>query len=168
MIETCERKWYVVSTKLRKESFAQDQLVRRGVSTFLPRIAESQRSERISVGPLFPGYLFLNINLEDQFFDVVWTPGVRRFVGFGALPTPLEPEVVDFLMERSGPEGVIRIGRSFAPGELVRVRRGPFEGLIGIVEAAVPARGRVRVLMELLRRQTPVELAEHLIERVPA
>lgn len=143
--------------------------MRRGVTTFLPRIAQGGgRLGAPVVTPLFPGYLFLNIELERQFFNVVWTPGVKRFVGFGAAPTAVEPEVIGFLVERGGAEGVIRIARSLGKGDLVRVRRGPLEGLVGIVENPVSARGRVRVLMELLRRQTRVELPEHLIERLPA
>ncbi|HYD49259.1 MAG TPA: transcription termination/antitermination NusG family protein [Terriglobales bacterium] len=168
MTPSSQRQWYVVSTKLRKEAFAQEQLGRRGVATFLPRLVEAPRPERPTIGALFPGYLFLNIDLEEQFFDVVWTPGVKRFVGFGALPLPIEQRVIDFLIERSGPEGIIRLARVFDTGDLVRIKHGPFEGLIGIVEAPVPARGRVRVLLELLRRQTPVELPAHLVERVPA
>lgn len=161
--------WFVISTKPRREPFAQLQLGQRRVETFLPRIWEPagfRRKQRIA--PLFPGYLFVRIDLAEQYFDVVWTPGVRKFVGFGASPCPVEGTVIDFLSARVGPEGVVRVVPVFRVGDLVRVTHGPFEGLIGIIEHPGCGRGRVRVLMELLRRQTRVELPQQIIERVSA
>lgn len=161
--------WFVISTKPRREQYAQDQLARRGVETFLPRILESARvTNKAAVAPLFPGYLFVHIALEEQHFNVVWTPGVRKFIGFGALPSPLDDAVIEFLSARMGPEGVLRIAPAFKAGDVVRVKRGPLEGLVGIIENPVCGRGRVRVLMELLRRQTRVELPQQIIERISA
>jgi transcriptional antiterminator RfaH len=169
MILSGGRQWFVVSTKVRREYFAREQLVARGVETFLPRIVEPSRVRgKLSVAPLFPGYLFLNIDLEQQYFDVVWTPGVRKFVAFGALPCPVDEQVIEFLHTRMGAEGVLRLERVFRPGERVSIRSGPFEGLVGIIERPVCARGRVRVLMELLRRQTRVEVPQEIVERLPA
>jgi transcription elongation factor/antiterminator RfaH len=159
--------WYVISTKVRREEFAVDQLARRDVETFLPRILESARiTPKPVVAPLFPGYLFVHIDLEEQYFDVVWTPGVRKFIGFGPLPSPVGDDVVDFLRARMGQEGILRPVSSFKEGDVVRVKRGPLEGLVGIIENPGCGRGRVRVLMELLRRQTRVEVPEHIIERI--
>jgi transcriptional antiterminator RfaH len=162
--------WFVISTKARREQFAQDQLGRRSVETFLPRILEpgSLRARPV-IAPLFPGYLFVHIDLEDQYFDVVWTPGVRKFIGFGALPCPVDDAVVDFLQAQMGHEGILRRPvRVFKPGDMVRIKYGPFEGLVGIIENPGCGRGRVRVLMELLRRQTRVEVPERIVERVSA
>lgn len=170
MILPSSRNWFVVSTKVRRESFAREQLSMRGVETFLPRIVEpsSRVRGKMSVAPVFPGYLFLNIDLEQQYFDVVWTPGVRKFVAFGALPSPVDEQVIEFLRVRMGEEGVLRFERVFRPGERVSIRSGPFEGLVGIIERPVSARGRVRVLMELLRRQTRVEVPQEIVERLSA
>jgi len=166
---TLTRQWFVISTKVRREQFAQDQLGRRGVATFLPRIMEPARtSSKPTIAPLFPSYLFVNIDLEEQYFDVVWTPGVRKFIGFGALPSAVDDAVIDFLQAQVGDEGVLRPVRVFKTGDLVRIKRGPFEGLVGIIENPGCGRGRVRVLMELLRRQTRVEVPEQIIERVSA
>jgi transcriptional antiterminator RfaH len=161
--------WYVISTKARREQFAQDQLNRRAVETFLPRILEPSRvAVKPLVAPLFPGYLFVRIDLEQQYFNVVWTPGVRKFVGFGALPCPVDDAVVDFLYARGGQEGILRPLPSFKEGDVVRIKHGPFEGLVGIIEHPGCGQGRVRVLMELLRRQTRVDVPQQIIERVSA
>lgn len=163
------RQWFVISTKVRREYFAQEQLMSRSVETFLPRIVEPSRVRgKMAITPLFPGYLFLHIDLEQQYFDVVWTPGVRKFVAFGALPCPVDREVIDFLYTRTGDEGILRLERVFYPGERITIRSGPFEGLVGIIERPVCARGRVRVLMELLRRQTRVDVPQEIVERLPA
>ena len=161
--------WFVVRTKARREQFAQDQLLRREVETFLPRILEPARFRlKPLVAPLFPGYLFVHIELDEQYFDVVWTPGVGRFIGFGALPCPVDDGVIGFLYARVGQEGIVRVERAFKEGDVVRITHGPFEGLIGIIENPGHGRGRVRVLMELLRRQTRVDVPQHIIERVSA
>ena len=161
--------WYAISTKARREQFAQDQLGRRAVETFLPRILEPGRiGIKPVVAPLFPGYLFVRIDLDQQYFDVVWTPGVRKFVGFGTLPCPVDDAVVDFLYARGGREGILRPQPTFKEGDVVRIKHGPFEGLVGIIERPGSVQGRVRVLMELLRRQTRVDVPQQIIERVSA
>jgi transcription elongation factor/antiterminator RfaH len=161
--------WFVVRTKARREQYAQEQLLRRGVETFLPRILKPGRPQlKPLIAPLFPGYLFVHIELDEQYFDVVWTPGVGRFIGFGALPSPVDDAVIGFLCVRAGEDGIVRVEPVFKEGDVVRVTHGPFEGLIGIIENPGCSRGRVRVLMELLRRQTRVEVPQGMIERVSA
>ncbi len=147
----------------------KSELERRKVETFLPRILEPAHVRPTPIiAPLFPGYLFVRIDLVDQYFDVVWTPGVRKFVGFGASPCPLDDAVIDFLHARMGHEGILRHIPVFRQGDVVRIKRGPFEGLVGIIENPGCGRGRVRVLMELLRRQTRVEVPQQILERVSA
>jgi transcriptional antiterminator RfaH len=158
--------WYVVRSKPRREQYAQEQLARRGIETFLPRILEPSRWRlEPVVGPLFPGYLFAWLCLSSQYTRVVWTPGVRNLVAFGDEPTPVALEVIDFIQQRCGPEGIVRALPTFHDGDCVRVKTGPFEGLVGVVHGQVSAQRRVQVLMELLRRQTrvtvPVEMLEH-------
>jgi len=169
MGEVGAQQWFVISTKVRREQFAQEQLARRGVETFLPRIVEPLRpAGKPAVSPLFPNYLFVRIDLHEQHFDVVWTPGVKRFICFGTTPAPIADSVITFLQERIGPAGVLCVVPEFRTGDVVRVRYGPMAGLVGIIEHPGSPRGRVRVLMELLKRQTRVELPQQLIERVSA
>ena len=168
-VQVGSRRWFVISTKVRREHYAQEQLQRRGVETFLPRIVEHGRLRLTpNIAPLFPGYLFVHVDLEQQYFDVAWAPGVRKFIGFGALPSALDDALIDFLQARVGSEGVIRIVPAFKQGDLVRITHGPFEGLIGIIERPVSRQGRVRVLMELLRRQTRVDVPQRIVERISA
>ncbi len=87
-------------------------------------------------------------------------------VAFGDVPTPVEREVIDYLVERCGEEGVVRRPPCFAEGDVVRVTGGPLEGLRGIVQRGASGRERVRVLMQLLRRHTQVSLPSALLERM--
>ena len=158
--------WYVVRSKPRREEYAQGQLLRRGVETFLPRIVEAVHEREPVIGPLFPGYLFACVDLLAQYNSVIWAPGVRGFVAFGDTPAAVAPEVVDFLQERCGPGGVVRMLPTFHDGDMVRVIRGPLGGLVGIVQGRVSGQCRVRVLMELLRRRTQVSVPSQLLEHV--
>src|SRR5215471_12244041 len=97
-----DRQWYVVRTKTRKEDYAVQQLEHRGVAVFLPRILEYGRDE---ITPLFPGYLFVHIALLEQYYRVVWTPGVRGFVSFGPTPTPVQDSVIRFIAASAGEGG---------------------------------------------------------------
>lgn len=157
--------WYVVCTKPRREAFARVQLERRGVQALLPRICSPGTA---APSPLFPNYLFLHLSLEEQFLDVVWTPGVSKFVAFGGSPTVVDDSVIDLLRERLRPDGTLVAPPVLQVGEAVRIRRGPLEGLQGILASPGSVRGRVRVLLEILRRQTRVELPESILERVSA
>ena len=112
---------------------------------------------------MFPGYLFVHAAFPDDFYRTVWTPGVKTFVSFGGFTSPLDACVVDFLRSQEGPDGIIHCGDRFKESSEVRIIRGPFQGLTAVVTERLPARERVRVLMDLLQRQTPVELPERWV-----
>jgi len=157
--------WYVVRSKPRREEFAQTQLIRRGVETFLPRIEERSRHRSPPmIAPLFPGYLFARIDLSTQYTSVIWTPGVNAMVAFGDIPAPVEAGVIEFLQRRCERHGLIVARPTFAAGDQVRVVDGPLEGLYGVVQDGASGRDRVRVLMELLRRRTQVTVPAEVLE----
>ncbi len=154
-----QKEWFVVHSKPRKEEFALQNLSRRGVATFCPRIREpiGWGAEWATV-PLFPGYLFVEIDLQAEYHRVLWSPGVKNFVAFGSTPSSVQSEVVVFLQQATGEDGIIKGMKSFRVGDRVRIRRGPFAGLVAIIEKPCPERGRIRVLMDFLRHRTAVEL----------
>jgi transcriptional antiterminator RfaH len=167
VIDVSSRQWYVVNTKARKEDYAEWQLRRRGVVTFLPWIVHpSPVSVETIAAPLFPGYLFVHVSLELDYWNVAWAPGVRKLVGFGDVPSPVDDGVIHFLRERAGHDGIVRMFPVYHEGDRVRIKQGPLAGLIGIIENPCSGRGRVRVLMELLQRQTRVEVPQELLDRI--
>lgn len=155
--------WFVVRTKVRREDFAAQQLEQRGVAVFLPRILEYGRDQ---VSPLFPGYVFVRIALFEQYYRVAWSPGVRSFVAFGAVPTPVQENVILLIASSAGPDGIIRPLASFRPGDRVQITGGPLAGLVAIIQHPCSQRGRVKILLDFLRQGASVELPVELVDRV--
>ncbi len=158
-----ERQWFVLRTKTRKEHFAVGQLDHRGVQAFLPRVLEVGRNQ---VAPLFPGYVFVQIALLEQYYRVIWAPGVRSFVAFGDTPTPVRDEVIHLIRASAGADGVIRPRSLLRTGDRVEITGGPLAGLAAVIEQPCSQRGRVRVLLDFLRHGASVELPVGLVGRV--
>jgi transcription antitermination factor NusG len=145
--------WYVVYSKAHKEATAQFHLRAKGIEVFypqllLPRYAPTRRR----FVPLFPSYLFVRIVLRERFCDVLWSPGVKRLVGSGRVPTPLDETGVAFLQRNATSEGVLEARPDLEVGQEVEISGGPLAGLAGMIQRPPNARGRVRVLALLLSR----------------
>ena len=111
---------------------------------------------------LFPGYVFVQMVMDDDTWYVVRnTPGVTGFAGTTmderAKPTPLpNAEVEQILRQMQTAQPRINVG--FGVGETVLVTDGPFSDMIGTVDTIDLDRGRVRVMVSMFGRDTPVEL----------
>lgn len=158
--------WYAVHTKPRKEDFVRAYLDRSRIRVLLPRIRDTFRKngERTSrVEPLFPGYLFARFSSARDFQRICWAPGVKRIVGNGDDPVPVEEDVIEALAARQGDRGFIIPRRSLDAGERIRILRGPLAGLLGVVDRPCTGAERARVLVELFRQQVHVEVDVALI-----
>ncbi len=107
---------------------------------------------------IFQGYVLVNIKLsEDAWYIVRNTPGVTGFVGSGNEPSPVEDEEIEKIMKRMGkkdPKHKI----DFKVGEVVGIIDGPFKGFDGTINEIDPAKGKLKVLVNMFGRETPVEL----------
>jgi transcription antitermination factor NusG len=161
------KNWHVIQTNRHKELATQRYLLtKRQIASYLPRIVQWPRpAVGNAIAPMFPGYLFIHAHLPDEFARISWSPGVRSFVGFGEGPAIVDAEVIDFLRGREGPDGLIHCGEPLQANNEVRITDGPFRGLTAIVCDRVSSRDRVRVLMDILQRQTQVELPEKWLRR---
>lgn len=92
-----------------------------------------------------------------HFHRIARTPGVIGLVAFGAEPARLDDEAIVFLRSREGRDGVIHAS-PLPPSSAIRIADGPWQGLIAILERRVSGRERVLVLLDVLQRQTRVEL----------
>ena len=156
--------WYVLQTNRNKERLAQAALCQRGIASYLPRIEQWPRpAVGSAVAPLFPGYLFVQLG-SDLCAQVSWTPGVRGFVSFGGFAAAIDLEAIEFLRSREAADGVIHVA-GVSGGDQVRIVHGPLRGLTAVVECRLPARERVRVLLQILRTDTPVELPERWVRQ---
>lgn len=114
---------------------------------------------------VFPGYVMVRMHLDDDSWYVVRnTPGVTGFVGNGAKPTPLSRKEVESIL---GSGGVLEEGHvekkarprlAYDVGEQVRVTQGPFAEFTGIISEIDVDRSKLKVLVNIFGRETPVEL----------
>jgi transcriptional antiterminator RfaH len=159
-----QRHWYVVYSKAHKEDQAQFYLRSKGIDAFFPRLDVTRTSDKRSrIIPLFPNYLFVYIQLETESHRVIWSPGVKRMVSFGDRPVPVDQSMINFLREQADAEGAIKARSRLRAGQEVEIRGGPFDGLLGILQNPPDARGRVRVLLQLLSRQITVDMGVEFI-----
>jgi transcriptional antiterminator RfaH len=154
--------WYVVRTKPRAEAFAAANLRSKSVEVFYPRLAS--RLVRAVAGaqaaePLFPGYLFARLALERDYHVVAWTPGVAHLLGLGGgQPSPIDEGIVSSLRHRANGGEILVPRPLLRVGDPVEIRSGPFAGLLAVVDRPCSAAGRVQILLDLLRRQTRIDL----------
>jgi transcriptional antiterminator RfaH len=161
-------KWYAIYTKPRSEDMAKDRLERRDIPVFLPKIREchySSKGKDAKIKPLFPNYLFAHMAYPDDYYTVIWAKGVRRIVGNGSQPVPLDDSIVHFFKRQTGEKGFIQPSVQLKIGDMVRVRNSPLEGLIGIIDGSMDAKGRIKVLMDFLKEGTRVEIPYSFLER---
>jgi transcription termination/antitermination protein NusG len=108
---------------------------------------------------VFPGYILVEMVMdEDSWYVVRNTPGVTGFVGMGNEPTPLRPEEVQAIMSRMDELQEPKYKINFKVGQKVRIVGGPFNDFIGSVAAIDPDKSKVRVMVDIFGRETPVEL----------
>ena len=115
---------------------------------------------------ILPGYVLIQMRMSDQSWIIVRnTPGVTGFVGSGDKPVPLrEEEVSQILKQMEAEAPKLKIG--FREGQSVRVTEGPFVDFIGVVDSLNSGKGKVRVLLSLFGRETPVELDFLQVEKL--
>lgn len=115
---------------------------------------------------ILPGYILVQMELSDQSWNIVRnTPGVTGFVGSGNEPTPLEEREVNQILKQMETEAPrVRVG--FRKGQSVRVTSGPFIDFVGVVDEISLDKGKVKVLLSLFGRETPVELDFLQVEKL--
>jgi transcriptional antiterminator NusG len=107
---------------------------------------------------IFPGYVLVEMVVTDDSWYVVRnTPNVTGFIGTGTVPTPIAQEEIDALLKRTGatePETTFDVEK----GAVVQITDGPFKNFEGKVSDIDEQRGKIKVLVNMFGRETPVEL----------
>lgn len=115
---------------------------------------------------IFPGYLLIKMILDDPtWLAVRTTPGITGFVGSGNKPTPLsDEEVANIQKFVSAPAP--RFKTKFSVGEAVKITDGPFADFLGTIHEMDEEKGKVKVLVSIFGRETPVELDFLQIQKI--
>jgi transcriptional antiterminator NusG len=170
-------RWYVVHTYAGYENKVKQNLASRVRSmavedrifeVVIPMedVIEFKNGRKVVVQKkVFPGYLLVRMGLDDDAWYVVRnTPGVTGFVGSGAKPTPLSRREVEDILgtgvkEEGAPiEKKVRPRLEYEVGEQVRVVTGPFADFNGVISEIDVDRSKLKVLVNIFGRETPVEL----------
>ena len=115
---------------------------------------------------IFQGYVLVEMKMtEDAWFIIRNTPGVTGFVGTGSDPTPVSDQEIAKIKKRMGvadPKHQI----NYAVGEVVNITDGPFKGFDGAINEIDTAKGKIKVLVSMFGRETPVELDALQVKKV--
>lgn len=170
--------WYVVHTSSGHEARVAETLRQRVETMTLQKnifeilvptqdrvIIRSGRKQTVKE-KIFPGYMLVKMILDDPtWLAVRTTPGVTGFVGAGNNPTPLsDNEVVNIQKFVSAPAK--RFKTKFTVGEAVKITDGPFADFLGTINEMDEEKGKVKVLVSIFGRETPVELDFLQIQKV--
>jgi transcription termination/antitermination protein NusG len=171
-------KWYVIHTYSSFEKVVKENLEQRLKSLGLaPRVSEiliptedvmevKGGKKQVFTKRSFPGYVFVKMEVDNEVWYVIRnTPKVSGFVG-GSKPAPLLDSEVDAILkqmketsERPQPKVL------FEQGEAVRITDGPFSNFTGVVDTVYPEQGKLKVMVTIFGRSTPVELEFGQVEK---
>ena len=115
---------------------------------------------------IFQGYVLVQMKMsEDAWYIVRNTPSVTGFVGSGTEPSPIETDEIEKIMKRMGREEP-KHKIDFKIGEVVNITDGPFKGFDGSINEVDAVKGKLKVLVNMFGRETPVELDSLQVKRV--
>jgi len=113
----------------------------------------------------YPGYILVRVDLTDETWHLIKnTPRVTGFVG-GQTPMPVPQEEVEQILQQVEKGGTAQVKTQFSVGDSVRINDGPFTNFTGSVEEVDAEHGRLRVMVSIFSRQTPVELNFFQVEK---
>ncbi len=176
-----KKDWFILKVQVNRENAIRDSLARRVAIAGLEehfgeilvpteKVTEFRSGrKRVVKKKLYPGYIVVHMEItDDTWFLVRETPGIGDFTGTHGKPTPMQPHEVTQILateqeEEEGESPKLKIG--FKKGDRVKVKSGTFEDLEGTVDEIDPTSGRVKVMITIFNRSTPVELDYWLIEK---
>jgi transcription termination/antitermination protein NusG len=172
------KRWYVIHTysgyeesvaenlKQRIESMDMEDKI---YSVLIPtekKIKIKNGKRKVVTEKIFPGYVLVEMVVDDNSWYVVRnTPNVTGFIGTRTIPTPISDEDIKALQKRMGveePTYTIDVSE----GDAVKINDGPFKGYEGKVSHVDNSRGKVKVLVSMFGRETPVELDYLQIKKI--
>lgn len=164
------RRWYAIHTYSGYEEKVEENLNQRIetmdmedkiFSVMVPKekkIKIKNGKRKVVEEKIFPGYVLVEMVVTDDSWYVVRnTPNVTGFIGTGTTPTPIAEEEINALMKRVGVEEP-EFKLDVQIGDPIQITDGPFKGQQGRVDEVDEQRGKIKVLVSMFGRETPVEL----------
>ena len=164
------RAWYAISTYGGYEDKVADSIRQRVNSIefadkIFDAIVPKEKQIEIKNGKrkvvdkkIFQGYVLVEMKLSDETWYIIRnTPGVTGFIGNGTQPTPVSEKEITKIKKRMGVEDP-KYSVNYEIGEVVSITDGPFKGFEGAVAEIDPVKGKLKVMVSMFSRETPVEL----------
>ncbi len=158
--------WYVINTNPKAEDLVYNLLKKEEFELFLPKIAK--KSNKNLLEPLFPGYLFIRLNIDAaNWVKIKYLQGVRKILSFGSIPTIVPEELIEHIKQRISDVSCPHNKSDLKPGDKVEFLCGPFKGLEGIFIDKFSGKERVKILLEgIYRSAFTVELKSTEVAKV--
>jgi transcriptional antiterminator NusG len=170
--------WYVVHTLSGQEQKVKETLEGRIVSdgfqdkifqVLVPTESVSEvksGKKRVIERKIFPGYILVEMELDDStWYFIKDLPGVIGFIGSGKPMPLLDEEVQEILEQLEKKKEKVKPKVLFEKGEMIKINDGPFVNFNGIIDEVDPNRGKLKVMVSIFGRSTPVELEYWQVER---
>lgn len=173
------KNWYVVHTYSGSEEKVkhsiEDKVEHKSLQDKISRILvptekvielrSGGKGKRESDKKFYPGYILIEMELDDESWHLVRkTPRVTGFVG-GSNPVSLSQEEIDVILQQMEKGHSVQVKTQYQKNEAVRITDGPFTNFVGSVEDVDMDHGRLRVMVSIFGRQTPVELNFFQVEK---
>ncbi|MBM4285619.1 MAG: transcription termination/antitermination protein NusG [Deltaproteobacteria bacterium] len=173
-------KWYIIHTYSGFEQKVRNAILDRAKAMGLSHLIQEvlvptetveemvKGERRLSARKFYPGYVLVHMELTDESWHLVKdTPKVTGFVGSKTEPTPIPEEDAAKIISQMQ-EGALKPKPKikFEAGDRVQVTDGPFTNFTGVVDEVRPDRGRVKVMISVFGRSTPVELELTQLEKI--
>ncbi len=172
------RQWYAIHTYSGYEEKVADSIRQRInavdmadkiFDVMVPKEKQIQiknGKRKVVEAKLFQGYALVEMKLTDETWYIVRnTPGVTGFVGSGTEPTPVSDSEIAKIKKRMGVEDP-KHQIDFSEGEVVSIVDGPFKGFDGAISEIDTAKGKIKVMVSMFGRDTPVELDALQVKKV--
>jgi len=174
------KKWYVIHTQT-----GQEEKVKAGLESMIrakslgdkvnnilvptEKVSEVKEGKRrILHRKFFPGYVLIEMELDEEtWYLIKSTPGVSSFIGSGKRPLPLKESEIKVIIQQAKEKKEKPQPRIlFEKNEAVRIKEGPFTNFSGVIEGVNPDKQKLKVMVSIFGRSTPVELEYWQVEKI--
>ena len=172
------RAWYAISTYSGYEDKVADSILQRiekkeFTGKIFDALVPKEKQIEIKNGKrkvvdrkIFQGYVLVEMKLSDETWYIIRnTPGVTGFIGTGTQPTPVSAKEIAKIKKRMGAEDP-KFSINFTLGEVVSITDGPFKGFDGSISEVDSAKGKLKVMVSMFGRETPVELDALQVKKI--
>ncbi len=154
-------KWYLLQHKPNKQNIALENLKRQGFETFYPLLENTKRTNlrfKNSFSPLFPGYIFVFFNIEDNsWIKIKYTIGVSRIISFNSVPSKVPVDIILALKQKYENYDKLLSAKNIKTGVNTKILKGPLSGFIGKIEE-YDSNSRIKILLDFMGNQKRISI----------